>query len=129
MFIHNLKSFKIYIFNRYNIVLQICSISVSEKEPGTSPSDIVANKRKHAEEVPSVEEAERNKIQIKLKKFKLDKVEFPEDTGGDFPGLILWVNIKKNSTLQRSMFCILVDSFKMSKFGGLQVDEEEETVW
>uniref|UniRef100_A0A1B6KUT3 XRN2-binding (XTBD) domain-containing protein n=1 Tax=Graphocephala atropunctata TaxID=36148 RepID=A0A1B6KUT3_9HEMI len=79
--------------------------------------------------LPEAEEAEGSKIQINLKKFKKDKVEYPEDTGGDFPGLILWIGIRKNSTWQKNLFCILIESFKLSKYGELTVEESDENVW
>lgn len=88
----------------------------------------LAEKRKQPEE-PPVLELETNKILINLKKFKKDKVEYPEDTGGDFPGLILWVGIKKNSAWQKSLFWIVQESFKLSKYGELTVEESDETVW
>lgn len=107
-------------------------LTAAEKPP-SKPGDKaslakLAEKRKQPEE-PPVLELETNKILINLKKFKKDKVEYPEDTGGDFPGLILWVGIKKNSTWQKSLFWILQESFKLSKYGELTVEESEETVW
>lgn len=107
-------------------------LKTAEKPP-SKPADKaslaqLAEKRKQPEE-PPVLELETNKILINLKKFKKDKVEYPEDTGGDFPGLILWVGIKKNSTWQKSLFWIMQESFKLSKYGELTVEESEETVW
>lgn len=107
--------------------------SLAAEKPPSKPGDKaslakLAEKRKQPEE-PPVLELETNKILINLKKFKKDKVEYPEDTGGDFPGLILWVGIKKNSTWQKSLFWILQESFKLSKYGELTVEESEETVW
>lgn len=96
--------------------------------PLTPPK--VGEKRKLPEKEPEPEpEIEFNKIQINLKKFKKDKVEYPEDTGGDFPGLILWLGITKNSKCQRSLYINLIESFKLSKYGELVVEESEENVW
>lgn len=108
------------------------SLNSAEKPPSKLADKTtlakLAEKRKPPDE-PPVLELETNKILINLKKFKKDKVEYPEDTGGDFPGLILWVGIKKNSTWQRNLFWIVQESFKMSKYGELTVEESEETVW
>ncbi|XP_046678791.1 uncharacterized protein LOC124366347 isoform X1 [Homalodisca vitripennis] len=99
---------------------------IAEKPPAKK----VAEKRKLPPKEPTpLEEDEGNKIQINLKKFKKDKVEYPEDTGGDFPGLILWIGIRKNSIWQKNLFCIMIESFKMSKYGDLIVEESEESVW
>ncbi|XP_054286564.1 uncharacterized protein LOC129002640 [Macrosteles quadrilineatus] len=98
-----------------------------------SPAKVV-EKRKQPVEPPSTDTAEEidldsNKITIKLKKFKVDKVDYPEDTGGDFPGLIIWIGIRKNSVWVKNIFQILLESFKMSKFGELLIEESEENVW
>lgn len=130
--LNNIK--KAFVWNFYDVLNFLIFVYFVSEKPVTVPysSEKTVNpapKRKQPEKEPCVEESEGNKIQIKLKRFKPDKVDFPEDTGGDFPGLILWVSVKKNSTLQRSMFCILIDSFKLSKFGQLFVEEDKETVW